>query len=61
MDKRKPTNLNGLRIAVTVIISVLIFSWLLWYYFHGEGSGHHNAETVTGIGKQAGQKPGTLT
>ena len=41
MDKTQSTNLNRLRLIVTIIISILIFGLLLWNYFHGGVPGHH--------------------
>ncbi|HLK29223.1 MAG TPA: hypothetical protein VKT28_11650 [Puia sp.] len=41
MDKIQSTNLKRIRLIITVVISVLIFSLLIWDYFHGGVPRHH--------------------
>lgn len=41
MAKTQPTDLNRLRVIITIIISILIFGLLFWNYFHGGVLSHH--------------------
>lgn len=41
MDKTQPIKLRNLRLIITFVVAVLIFSLLIWNYFHGGVASHH--------------------
>jgi hypothetical protein len=41
MNKSQPIKLRKLRLIITLVVSILIFSLLIWNYFHGGVASHH--------------------